>query len=66
MKFTKYLLSVCMVGLLVSMTMSAKALPQDDDPEATAGTYGFVSTPVGAIHICNGPAVDCIFIPNVQ
>jgi len=48
------------------MTMSAKALPQDDDPEATAGTYGFVSTPVGAIHICNGPAVDCIFIPNVQ
>jgi hypothetical protein len=66
MKFTKYLLCICLAGMLVSMTMSANAVPQNEDPEGIVGTYGWVSTPVGTIHICNGPPLDCIFVPYVE
>jgi hypothetical protein len=61
-KFSKYLLGLAALGLMVTMTVQAEV----QDPEAKAGTYSFVSTPVGTIHLCVDEPTDCLFIPTVK
>tara|TARA_R110001592_G_scaffold29525_5_gene107040 strand:- start:3703 stop:3915 length:213 start_codon:yes stop_codon:yes gene_type:complete len=61
-KLSKYLLGLGVLGLLATMTVRADA----QDPQARAGTYSFISTPVGTMHLCVDEPLDCLFIPTVE